>query len=219
MEIFMSHPQSPINHLQAFAKRSLLFRCEPAGRKNAPERFVASIVHFLRSPPRPLEVSQLKAHLAESAASLQTFYVKHNGFVLYHDTLSSAAGIEALPVAAWSKETERLRTQIRERHGDDENPKGLLSCIVFATAPRSGNYFVIQTVGPDAGKIFYTDHETCSARTFATDFDDFVRRITADPIPLLAKELGCFARYADGSTLTQWIPEAVIESEQTVGTA
>lgn len=214
----MSTSDIAIDQLHAFVRRPLAFRCKPAIRRGASERFVAHVGHSLNSPPTPDEKGQLKRHLGIQAEALQAFYQKHNGFLLYRDTLSDTAGIHAFSIKAWANATERLHANIRESLDDEEDdPKGLLSTVVFGTAPRSGNYFVVQTAGPSIGGIFYTDHETLSMTLFASDFDEFLRRIITDPVTLIARDLGCFARYSDGSSSTQWIPEEAIAVESRIG--
>lgn len=216
----MSQPDSTIETLRAFVRRPLAFRCKPPGQKAASDRFIAHVGHYLHSPATAAEVTQLKKQLDSCSPSLEASYHKHNGFVLYRDTLSNAAGVEALPVGAWANATERLHEDVQDRNDyADDDPSGLLSCIVFARAPRSGNLFAIRKTGPKRGAIFYTGHETLAADApFASDFDEFVSRIISDPVKLLAKDLGCFARYSDGQTPTQWIPEEVITSVGERGT-
>jgi hypothetical protein len=207
-----------IDDLHTFAKRPLAFRCRPAGRKGATERFVVHVVHTLHAPATPVEMSKLKRHLGECSPAFAAFYAKHNGFVLYRDTLSDAAGVEALPIAAWAKATQRVHDLARDVIDDEEDDTtGLLSCVAFATAPGSGNFFVVQTEGPGAGAIFYTNHGTCSKAEFAGDFGGFLRRITREPVTLLAKDLGCFARYSDGESSIQWIPDEIVTIGGRVG--
>ena len=40
------------------------------------------------------------------------------------------------------------------------------------------------------------------------DFEEFITRVTSNPAHLLSEELGCYARYSDGKTSIQWIPES-----------
>ena len=78
----------------------------------------------------------------------------------------------------------------------------------LATAPQSGNYFVMPVEGPNAGKVFYADHDGWYESHFAKDFEEFITRVTSNPAHLLSEELGCYARYSDGTTPIQWIPES-----------
>jgi hypothetical protein len=75
------------------------------------------------------------------------------------------------------------------------------------TVPHSGNYFVVPIKGPSIGKVFYANHDGWYEKPFAKSFDDFVVRITKNPVKLLNDELGCYTRYSDGKTDLQWIPK------------
>ena len=79
--------------------------------------------------------------------------------------------------------------------------------IAVATVPASGNYFVMPVEGVAAGKIFYADHDGWYESAFADRFQDFLVRVTRDPVKLLAEDVGCYTRYSDGKTDKQWIPE------------
>jgi hypothetical protein len=207
----MLHLDTAIEQLREFATRPLAFQCKPAGRKGATERFTTHVVHFLNSPCLPDESSHLPATLGEVGEQFQAFYSKHNGLVLYRDTLSSAAGVEVLPLAAVPKATERVRSRMDDEESDQS------ASLAFATAPRSGNYFMIRSEGPNIGKIFYSDHETNAEAPFAENFADFLLRIMREPVKLLAQDLGCFARYSDGFTRTQWIPAGIASVDGTPG--
>lgn len=98
-------------------------------------------------------------------------------------------------------------------HLDDESdPDHIRTGVAFATVPQSGNYFVMPVEGPNAGKVFYADHDGWYESHFAKHFSEFITRVTNSPAHLLSEELGCYSRYSDGKTPIQWIPES--EGEQ-----
>ena len=70
--------------------------------------------------------------------------------------------------------------------------------------------------GPSAGKIFYADHDGWYESAFADDFDGFLAHVVREPVKLLAEEVGCYTRYCDGKTDTQWIPEEFFLDVSTV---
>jgi hypothetical protein len=86
------------------------------------------------------------------------------------------------------------------------DPDCILSGVAIATVPDSGNYFVMPMDGPAAGKIFYADHDGWYESAFADDFNGFLALVTK-PARLISEELGCYTRYSDGTTKTQWVPE------------
>jgi hypothetical protein len=138
---------------------------------------------------------------------VEEIYAAHDGFVLYKDSLSDAAGIEALPIARWVEAGKELRRWFG--HLDDQSdPDHIRTGVALATTPQSGNYFVMPVEGPNAGRVFYADHDGWYESHFAMDYGEFITRVTNNPAHLLAKELGCYARYSDGKTAIQWIPES-----------
>jgi hypothetical protein len=183
------------------------FRCYASQKPGGP-RFLARIQHILHPPASPDSIAQIRESLGEHAAMVIAFFECHDGFVLYRDTLSDAAGIELLPVDLWPSATEDLRSWFEHLADDPENdPDHILTGIAIATVPESGNYFVMPVEGPAAGKVFYADHDGWYESAFAENFEDFLARVTRDPVQLLAEDVGCYTRYSDGKTDAQWIPE------------
>jgi hypothetical protein len=146
--------------------------------------------------------------LGSHADQVASFYQRHDGFVLYRDTLSQAAGIELLPVEQWDAATEDMRDWFDHLADEPENdPDRIVTGIALATVPHSGNYFVMPIEGTSAGKVFYADHDGWYESAFADDFDAFLAHVVREPVKLLAEEVGCYTRYWDGKTDAQWIPE------------
>jgi hypothetical protein len=198
-----------LQHLVAFARSpNPAFICTNGGRSEKTKRqFVASVYHVLNSAASTQDLAILRSLLGAQASQFEEVYSAHDGFVLYKDVLSDAAGIEALPVARWDEAGEDMRQWFADLAPEDD-PDHIRSGVAFATVPRSGNYFVIPLDGPNAGKIFYADHDGWYDAPFADGFGEFIRRVTKDPAVLLSEELGCFTRYSDGKTSIQWIPES-----------
>jgi len=134
------------------------------------------------------------------------FCRQHDGFVLYRDSLSDTAGIEMLPIRRWPEATTEMRTWL-EMPCDGDDPDRLGTGVAFATAPHSANYFVTPVEGPATGRVFYAQHDDWYEAPFARDFQAFLNRVVRDPVKLLGDDLGSYARYSDGFSTTQWIPE------------
>lgn len=177
------------------------------GSKVSKQTFVARLCHVLNAPASKEDLVQLRSMLGPHAKQFEEIYAVHDGFVLFKDSLSDAAGIEALPIAQWSEASDDMRQWIEALEIEDD-PDHIRTGVAFATAPQSGNYFVMPVEGPSAGKVFYADHDGWYESHFAKDFAEFITRVTTDPAHLLSEALGCHARYSDGKTLIQWIPEA-----------
>lgn len=183
------------------------FRCYAAGGESG-SRFLARVRHDLNGPASSASVVQIRQILGSHADKVAAFYQRHDGFVLYRDTMSEATGIELLPVEKWDEAANDMRDWFEHLADNPENdPDHIFTGIAIATVPQSGNYFVMPVEGPTAGKIFYADHDGWYESAFANDFDDFLVHVTWEPVKLLAEEVGCYTRYSDGKTNAQWIPE------------
>src|SRR5439155_5386433 len=102
--------------------------------------------------------------LGSHADQVAALYQHHDGFVLYRDTKSEAAGIELLSVEQWEQATEDMRDWFDHLADEPENdPDHIVTGISIAAVPHSGNYFVMPIEGPSAGKIFYADHAAFDA--------------------------------------------------------
>ncbi len=123
------------------------FRCFAAPRTVGP-RFLAKVRHILHPPASSQAVVQIRQLLGGSAEQVAEFYQRHDGFLLYRDTLSEAAGIELLPAGEWLAATEEMRSVFEHLAGDpEEDAHQLLTGIALATVPQSGNYFVMPVEG------------------------------------------------------------------------
>lgn len=180
------------------------FQCRGAG-KPAVKTHLARVAHLLGSPLWRDDVVAVKNLLGEFADPFVKLYTRHDGFVLYRDLLSDAAGVRVLPFREWRAAREDLDSWLDDIE-DERDPDCIKQGIPFAEAPHSGNYFVLPIVGPSSGKVFFANHDGWYEGPFADSLDGFIQRVCSEPILLLNEALGCYARYSDGETDTQWIP-------------
>jgi len=146
--------------LEAFTKSPAPgFRGFAAGDEPGP-RFLAKVRHILHPAASAESIARVRQKLGGHSDKVAAFYQRHDGFVLYRDTLSEAAGIELLPVERWEEATDDMRDWFDSLADEPENdPDRIVTGIAIATVPHSGNYFVMPIEGPSAGKIFYADHD------------------------------------------------------------
>jgi hypothetical protein len=195
-----------LQNLEDFVKSAAPgFRCYAAGHEAGP-RFVARVRHVLNAPASSKSIAQLRRMLKSEADAIADFYRHHDGFVLYQDTESEAAGVELLPIEQWEEATDDMQNWFDHLEPDDD-PDHILTGIAIAAVPQSGNYFVMPIEGASAGKVFYADHDGWYESAFADDFAGFLLHVMREPVALLNEELGCYTRYSDGRTDAQWIPE------------
>jgi hypothetical protein len=181
------------------------FVCKAAGRGRKSERFTANLTHEVRSPASPSDLAKLNQLVPDGAKELLAFYARHDGFVLYRDTLSDTAGVELYRVADMETNTKSMREWL-EMLDDENDTNALKTAIAIGESPQSGNYFAMPVKGRQIGKVFFVDHDDWRDEPFADSFDQFLAEVSTSPAELLSDRLGCTARYSDGDTDTQWIP-------------
>lgn len=183
------------------------FRCSPAGARNQSKQFIARIRHEIGKPASARALASAAELCGEARMTVRPFVELHDGAVLYRDKKSDAAGIRFFEVAEWELRTREMRESMIAM-GVDENdmPEWFHQGIVFAEIPQSANYFVLQTMAPDTGCVFYCDHDGFEPEAMATSFEDLLSLIVNDPAAFLF-QCGCYARYSDGKTPIQWCPE------------
>ncbi len=181
------------------------FRCHTPVNQGK-RKYVARVAHLLADAADEEQIREIKRRLKSLATPVANFFARHNGFTLYRDLLSDAAGVRLLPVHEWDNATAELKQSVGHipKDADPANIKGGLP---IAEIPHSGNYLVMSLKGASAGRVFYADHDGWYAEPFAQDFDGFIRRLCKNPVLLLNETFGCYARYSDGKSDTQWIPE------------
>ncbi len=195
------------NFLSHIAHNSPTFRCYACGDKQESLNLTARLAHTRNPPATGDELEQLRDWLNSHAGDFVRLYSQHNGLSIYEDTVGDAAGIALYPVADWPDQTEEMKSQFEAMGVEPEDqPAGVIDSLAFGEIPHSENDFTVKLSGPHAGKIFYADHDDFSDDPFADSFADFLARIVDDP-PKFLYDVGCYTRYSDGKTSTQWIPK------------
>jgi hypothetical protein len=205
-----------ISDLVAFATASNpRFECRAAGRANAGAgTWVARLRHELHPRATLDEVDTLKNGFTNPLPQeFIEFYSRHNGARLYIDTVENSwgfhtSGIFVAPIDEWPSLGEHVQEW---RDSLDEAgqmaPAWMQDAIVFGEVPQSGNYFVLAISGEMRGRIVYFNHDGFEFQTYANNLAEFFAKVTDKPAQVLY-DLGCYARYFDGKTSQQWIPEA-----------
>lgn len=189
------------------------FWCVAAGDSSKPS-ILAKVTHEINPPPSLDELAILAGLPKQVSEQFEDFYREKNGFTLYQDTLSEAAGVRVFRISEWAEKA----TEMREWYEDlfqEEDPDSIIVGLVIGEVPQSGNYFVMSLCEPRIGKVFYVVHDDWYEKPFANNFAEFLIRIIEEPAQLLSEELGCYTRYSDGKTDTQWIPERYVPDTST----
>ena len=181
--------------------------CRRAGDGHARDRYTARVRHEVGGPAYSRAVMQLTKRLIPlGAEQLAAFYARHDGFTLYRDVHSDAAGVRLFALGEIEEQTASYRRWLRGGVDEASDPLPYLSAVAIGEVPRSANYFIMTTTGPNTGKVFLKAHDDWDEGPFATSFDAFLARICTRPAQLLTDTLGGFARYVDDRTDIDWYP-------------
>ena len=185
------------------------FRCYACGDRKENLNLTAKISNKLNPPASAEALAEIESLLGGAGEPFQQLYGDHNGMVLYCDSRSRDAGVRFFPVEEWPARSEEMLGQLvamgwKKR----EMPAWLKKGIAFGEIPQSANYFVV-AVGKDAGKIYYADHDDFRESPIAENLGELLDMIRTDPAAFLY-ERGCYTRYSDGKTGTQWIPKEYV---------
>jgi hypothetical protein len=194
------------------------FRCYACGDRAEKATFLARVKNRVNPPAKKHALSTLDKLLRSTATTVQQFYAKHDGVLMYEDSLSSrwsggefeAAGLAFFPVGEWQEKSNEMRESLVAMGWSQEDmPNWLQEGTAFGEIPHSANYLVLQPRGENAGKVFYADHDDFEPDAIAGSFEEFLDSILVDPADFLNR-LGCYTRYSDGKTDTQWIPKEYV---------
>ena len=198
---------SVANFLTHIKAQSPTFHCYACGDKTESLSLVAQISHSLRQPADLTAVQLIREYLGPDADRFVELYSEHDGLTLYRDHKGDAEGLRLYTAEDWEPRTQEMKDGFSAMgFAPDECPSGVLDSLAFGEIPHSGNYFSVKVSGPDRGSIFYADHDDFTDTAFAKTLEEFLTRIVDDPAQFLY-DVGCYTRYSDGKSSTQWIPK------------
>ena len=187
-------------HLQ---HKEAKFRCGPAGGRKA-KAIEIPIRQDLNKPATAKHLATLRRLLNSHAAKFEPLYAKHNGGALYVQPPDNA-GLLLYPINEWESATRRFKKELDEWGRDsDELYDFEREGVIFGEPPASGNHLFLFE-----GAVYYSNHDGGDDEPLAPSFDAFLDRVVDDPAKFLY-DLGCYARYSDGRTKEQWIPEKYV---------
>jgi hypothetical protein len=203
------------------------FRCYACGDRIKRPTFLARVQNRVNPPAKARALSSIEKALGRVGGGFKRFFLKHDGVLLYEDTVlpprgneeDRAAGVFFFPVADWPAMSQEMRSGLLAMGWSKKDlTDWLRDGIVFGEIPLSANYFVVKPTGRDAGKIYYADHDSFEPDPIADSFGEFLESIITDPATFLNR-LGCYTRYSDGTTDTQWIPKRYVADLATESSA
>lgn len=104
---------------------------------------------------------------------LPDFYATFSQLRLYVDEASGDAAFHIAHPSQWAELDDEFRPWIE---ADDELPEWVEDCLVIGEVPQSGNYLLVATSGPEAGKVFKFEHDGFEFIELGSNLPDFVTR-------------------------------------------
>jgi SMI1/KNR4 family protein SUKH-1 len=184
------------------------FMCYAGGDKSKKEAFLVRVEH-LANPAADMDVLKTIPNVPGANAAKE-FYARHNGALLYTEfgLDGSNGGIEIFSPKEWPDRTAQM-VESWEGYEDARMPYGKHDFVAFAHSRGASSYIHWVIRGPTAGTIYWwawtmppLDHEP----PLAKDFGAFIELISREPVRFLNELTGCYARFTDDQTVTEWIP-------------
>ncbi len=206
------------------------FQCALSGDSQESLGWKAFVSHRRKPPANASDIAMLRELLGPVSAPFEALYRANDGYLLYEDSLPNyyiatpdpavrsyhAAGVQFYPISEWRSRTAKVFEDESSFGWDQaEIARWRDSCLLFGEICHSANYLAVRTSGPDAGKIYYLQHDPFIDGPIADSLEGLLDRIVADPAAFL-NDMGCYTRYSDGQrdergvTNHQWIPMAYI---------
>ena len=143
------------------------FRCVEINRRQN-----TKVVHFrhLGAPPQA-------ALCVPDVPGLQPFYQTFESLTLYVDDATGEAAYHIASPAQWADLDDDFRPWLDDLDDDERAeylPNWIDECLVVGEIPHSGNYLLVPTSGPDAGKVVEFEHDGVEFLELGASLPDFV---------------------------------------------
>lgn len=141
---------------------------------------------------------------------LRQFYGTYEQLTMYIDERTGEAAYYLASPSQWSELEGDFKPWLDGLEDDEVAeflPTWIDDCIVVGEIPQSGNYLLIPTSGPDAGKVFEFEHDGFEFIELGKSLPDFV----AHALDLDSRRLTAMASHlrfiAPGEDSQWWIQE------------
>jgi len=172
------------------------FICKDTSEK---QELTVALSNEVGRPATQHQLERLRQFAGNEFDALAPLYTQFNGLAFHLN--GETAGLWVATI----DDLQRLNLEWREWFVDLD-PAELYAFqregVAFATIAASGNYFVVH-----GGRVFYSDHDGGDDAVWGESLERFFVRALSDPARFL-HDAGCYTRYSDGKTDSQFIPES-----------
>lgn len=159
--------------------------------------------HKLHLPATPSAIQELRQLTVEAGEEIERFYSLHDGGILFAEDRGEECGFEFYSVSAFASELAGLKEFFDP---EDEWPEYWWDVVAFAGPYMSADRFGLRVKGPDAGRVYFLQHDDFREDPIADSYDSFLALIAEDPAKLMF-ECGCYTRYARGGIPIVFVPD------------
>lgn len=152
---------------------------------------------------------------------LRDFYSTYGQLTLYLEQRSGDAAYFLANPSQWQELESDFRPwldSVDPDEADDYLPEWISGCIVVGEIPRSGNYLLVPTAGPEAGKVFEFEHDGFEFNELGASLPDFVARSLDLDIGRLTAIASHVRFIEEGDKRQWWIEELTDNRGNVVGT-
>lgn len=161
------------------------------------------VVAFRHQITDPVAVADLP-----DIGRLREFYGEFGSVLWYVDEVTGESAHHIAPVEAWAELDGEFRDWcaiVDPAEAEDYLPDWLEGCLVIGEEPRTGNYILMPTVGPEAGAVYHFEHDGFEFDRHAGDLIAYAEKL----LDLDDRALAFIATHMrfieDGSDAQWWI--------------
>jgi len=141
-----------------------------------------------------------------SVPGLEEFYRTFGALLLYFNEESQESAFYIAAPAQWEALDGQFRMWLEgldEEEMEEYVPAWVPDCIVVGSIPRSGNYLLVPSDGPECGKIFEFEHDGFEFIKLAESLPSFVEGALV-PTSRELSSMASHLRFMSESSQEQW---------------
>jgi hypothetical protein len=137
---------------------------------------------------------------------IRDFYETFGSVLFYYDEISGDAAKRLAPSSQWAELHGDFSDWIELLDEDERReilPNWIDTCLVIGETPRSGNYILVPTEGPETGRVFEFDHDGYEFNDEAENVVKYVEKLLKPDLRKLT-EIASHMRFIEDDPMIQW---------------